>query len=159
MYTLRYYSFIVIWVYADTFTLQIKCVLTELGVSQFILMKVGPTPYLSIYNMRKTFSSSHLLLEKDKIKTVTEYENCSIVDTIWGVQVSSDQIFIIDILERFRCIMHSLMTIIIIVVLKYYCFHLIRYATTIIIIIIIQIKSCIDSTAITSCVPFGQSDN
>lgn len=45
---------------AHALTLQIEGILTKLGVTQLVLVEVGPTPYSGIYNVRKALSSSDL---------------------------------------------------------------------------------------------------
>ena len=53
-------SFIVIWVDTDAVTLEVKGVLTELCMSQFVLVEIGPSPYLGIDHMWKPFPTSNL---------------------------------------------------------------------------------------------------
>ena len=43
-----------------TVTFQVEGVLTELGVTQLILVEIGPSPYLSINDMRKPLPAGHL---------------------------------------------------------------------------------------------------
>ena len=57
---LRYDPLVVIWIYTDTVTLEVKRILTELGVSQLILVQVRPAPDTSIDHVREAFPTSNL---------------------------------------------------------------------------------------------------
>ena len=58
--TLGHNPFVMVRVDTDTLTLEIKCELTESGMSKFILVQVWPAPYSGINHMRKAFTASHL---------------------------------------------------------------------------------------------------
>lgn len=45
---------------AHTVTLEVKGVLTELGVTQLILVQVRPTPYSSVDDVGEALTSSNL---------------------------------------------------------------------------------------------------
>ncbi len=47
-------------VHTHVIVLQIECILTELDMLEFILVKVWPSPQTSIHDMRETFPPSHL---------------------------------------------------------------------------------------------------
>lgn len=55
-----HHALIVVGVHTHVIVLQIECILTELDMLEFILVKVWPSPQTSIYNMRETFPPSHL---------------------------------------------------------------------------------------------------
>lgn len=50
---------------------QVKGILAELYVLQFVLVEVGPTPQSGINNMRETFSPCHLRREGYSVFTNT----------------------------------------------------------------------------------------
>ena len=58
--TLRYNSLVVVGVNTHAVTLEVKGVLTELGMAKLVLVEVRPTPYPSIDHMREPFATCHL---------------------------------------------------------------------------------------------------
>ncbi len=47
-----------------TVTLEVECVLAELGMSELVLVKVWPPPYPGIDHMGEPFAPSHLERER-----------------------------------------------------------------------------------------------
>ena len=58
---LRYDPLVVVRVNTHTVTLEVKCILAKLGMPEFVLVEVRPTPNTSVDNMGKTLTSRHLM--------------------------------------------------------------------------------------------------